>query len=219
MPVSSPQILPPLWIAFALAALILVGCTPDIHVIDDQGAPVEGAAVEPMALSINGPTRRTDAEGYASLPSSLVQEWKWINVYKVGYEEVSSMSLSRNRPMQVTLRRDSGQSAMILEYVSRDGKAVSRFLDIGSKGIESILESRFHLRPSEAIKDPGALDGVLLISQPDDLKFERPVAKTYLLPKAPETANDLLPWNWLIGTFDYRGKPYNGAIKSGAIIR
>ncbi len=87
----------------SLACLLSLGCSSDVRVVDQNGNPVEGAVVEPVSLSMNGPEILTDADGAVSLPLT-VQEWKWVHVSKGGYRRVSDVMLGGSRPVRVVLR-------------------------------------------------------------------------------------------------------------------
>jgi hypothetical protein len=91
----------------SLACLLSLGCSADVRVVDEKGSPLEGAAVEPVSLSMNGPGILTDADGEVSLPFT-VQEWKWVTVSKRGYGRVH-VGLSPAKPTSVVLKADPGK--------------------------------------------------------------------------------------------------------------
>ena len=88
----------------SLACLLTLGCSADVRVVDEKGSPIEGALVEPVSLSMNGRGILTDADGEVSLPFTI-QEWKWVNVSKRGYQRVQ-VGLSPQKPTPVLLKED-----------------------------------------------------------------------------------------------------------------
>lgn len=88
-----------------LLATLVIGCghAPDVVVVDDKGAPIAGAAVEPVSLSINYQAVTTDSKGEASL-GSPVQKVEWINVRKAGFADQNSIKFAGPKPIRVTLR-------------------------------------------------------------------------------------------------------------------
>jgi uncharacterized protein YcfL len=92
------------WIASLLATLV-IGCrsAPDVVVVDDKGAPIADAAVEPVSLSMNYKAVVTDSKGEASI-GSKVQHVKWINVHKTGFTDQNSIDFIGPKPIRVTLK-------------------------------------------------------------------------------------------------------------------
>lgn len=88
-----------------LLAIFLIGCRtpPDVVVVDHKGAPIAGAAVEPIGLSINYEAVTTDSKGEASLGSNA-QEVQSINVRMTGFADQSSIKVTGRKPIRVTLR-------------------------------------------------------------------------------------------------------------------
>ena len=81
----------------------LIGCkTPELVIVDQAGAPVEGARVVGTSLSMSGHSSCSDGRGLAKIPHA-VQETKWISVSKNGYISVSGVDVSQEKPIIVEL--------------------------------------------------------------------------------------------------------------------
>jgi hypothetical protein len=93
-----------LWFIFVVISLALTGCTSRkvVHVVDSNGAPIQGAKVEAVSPSINSAPNLTNAGGDALLPSNI-QGAKWVGVSKTGYEAIQ-VSLPSQWPLQITLK-------------------------------------------------------------------------------------------------------------------
>lgn len=91
---------------FSSMALLTTGCTtkPDVIVTDASGAPIAGAKVEPVSLSMNQAAVTTDAKGEASIPKS-VQPVQWISVKSTGFVDQKSIDFTGPKPIKVVLTR------------------------------------------------------------------------------------------------------------------
>lgn len=83
-------------------ALLLACQSADVVVLDDKGAPLAGATVEPVTPSINHPALTTNAKGEASFSAS-VQKIETINVRKAGFKDQTGIKVSGTKPLRVTL--------------------------------------------------------------------------------------------------------------------
>jgi hypothetical protein len=87
--------------AAAIVALCRCGAAQVVIVTDDNGAPVAGAQVDAVSLSINMHARLTDGDGKAALPSNP-QGTRWIQVSKSGFVP-EQVDLPEQWPAHVTL--------------------------------------------------------------------------------------------------------------------
>jgi hypothetical protein len=96
-------------IALLLSIAVLAGCSSIVHVVDARGAPVEGAEVYAVSLSMNTGPNLTDAEGEASLPDNI-QGTKWVEVRKPGFK-TAHVDVPAEWPLRVTLQRAGNHPA------------------------------------------------------------------------------------------------------------
>ncbi len=84
--------------------VIIPACTQKqmVRVVDTSGNPVRDAEVCGVSLSINTQKERTDANGWARVPSG-VQEKKWVQVSKTGYQ-TATVEVPAIWPLTVTLQ-------------------------------------------------------------------------------------------------------------------
>jgi hypothetical protein len=89
----------------AFFSLGLTGCSSRqlVHVVDANGAPIQGAAVEAVSPSINSTPNLTDASGDAPLPSNI-QGSTWVQISKIGYDSIQ-VDMPSKWPLQVTLTK------------------------------------------------------------------------------------------------------------------
>ena len=87
----------------------LTGCARMVHVVDPNGAPVEGAEVFAVAPSINSAPAMTDENGDACFPGlGLCLETIWaetisVSVGKPGFKGFGSKLSETTWPLHVTL--------------------------------------------------------------------------------------------------------------------
>jgi len=97
------------YLLVCLALLTLIGCTQtgEVRVVDDQGAPVPDARVEPVSLSMNGAHVKTDGQGHARVPLAVsgVQETVWVQVNEPSYA-MQQLPVPARWPLIVVLQRD-----------------------------------------------------------------------------------------------------------------
>jgi len=77
---------------------------PDIIVVDAKGAPVAGATVTGVSLSISGQRTQTDVNGHATIPWAI-QETKFVIVEKGGYRSANQIRVDQDKPIRITLHR------------------------------------------------------------------------------------------------------------------
>ena len=96
-------------IALFLSAAVVAGCSSIVRVVDSRGAPVEGAEVYAVSLSMNTGPNMTDAEGEADLPDNI-QGTKWVEIRKPGFK-TAHVDVPAEWPLRVTLMRVANHPA------------------------------------------------------------------------------------------------------------
>lgn len=91
------------WLLLVASLLLMASCAADVLVVDEAGAPVEGATVTPIAPSANGTPVVTDHEGRADLPRGIFR-WEAVAVQKTGYEGIPYLKTGGNKPVRAILR-------------------------------------------------------------------------------------------------------------------
>jgi hypothetical protein len=76
----------------------------EVVVVDEAGVPLADAEVAPQSLSINYPSRFTNAAGATRLPVTL-QPIRWIVVRKCGYQDYWSGEIGGLKRVVVVLKK------------------------------------------------------------------------------------------------------------------
>ena len=77
----------------------------DVVVVDQKGAPIKDATVQPISLSINYPKVKTNKNGKANLGWKL-QKVEWVTVSKEGYQTVMQAKYKGPpKPVKITLKK------------------------------------------------------------------------------------------------------------------
>ena len=90
----------------------LSGSTLEIIVTDPAGMLIVGAEVFPIAPSISGPPKLTDASGVALIQRHMVQDVQWVSVKARGFE-TTQVALPHEHSLTITLSpaSEEGRSA------------------------------------------------------------------------------------------------------------
>lgn len=88
----------------ALAASLLVSCTPNVRVIDESGAPISNARIIPAARSITYAPVATDENGEAFIRQD-VPTIEYLHVYMTGYQPTRDVNFAQPRPIEVVMRK------------------------------------------------------------------------------------------------------------------
>ncbi len=96
--------------ALLLLTLPLISCAqPNLLVVDQDGKPVEGAAIIAAWPSFDRPVATTDGDGAAQIDvsqgSSLRPEMLSFSVEKQGYEPAPFVHAQQPQPFRIVLRR------------------------------------------------------------------------------------------------------------------
>lgn len=206
------------WRPLFIFALLASGCTPGIYVVDERGAPLEGAAVHVASGSFLGDEVRTDGDGFVRLPRGI-QPWAWVTVSKAGYSTVQ-VELGPVPPARVVL--PPGR-AMIMEYLDEKGDVSAvLFMDPGTVlGVENWL--KFFYREPPPRNEIGSVfpRAAVLTSPPGDLQFKHPpdqvrVLYQYLSARGDKEFISGAALDRLIG-LAANGTPYTGPVMSGKL--
>lgn len=93
-------------ILLVLVGFALASCTrPEVVVVDAAGMPIEGATVQPITLSMNGPSKLTDRKGAVIISERGAQPVKWVSVTKKGYQDSGHIEFNRTGSTRVILKR------------------------------------------------------------------------------------------------------------------
>ena len=87
-----------------LLPLALVACSPNIVVVDESGAPIQGAAVIPMARSFSWEAKKTGKNGGVFVHQDIPRIENF-RVIKPGYLPHPVINFDLPKPIMVTLRR------------------------------------------------------------------------------------------------------------------
>ena len=86
--------------------MILMACSqPDLIITDDAGAPIVGAEVVGVSLSVGGQKTLSDQGGRARVPGAS-QETLAVSVHKPGYISQLHVDVSQPKPISVVLQRE-----------------------------------------------------------------------------------------------------------------
>ncbi len=88
---------------------LLYSCTSnkvDLVIEDEQGAKIENAEVEPVALSIGYEKIFSNKNGEVDLKlGQKVQGVKWVNIHKEGYEKQYLEIDHKKLPIKIVLKK------------------------------------------------------------------------------------------------------------------
>ena|SRR5947209_11549929 len=83
--------------------VLFVGACGRVEVVDQQGAPIQGAQVAPVSPSITGTAVTTNSKGEASVPLFIGQATAWIDVSKAGFTS-QQVPVPTKWPLRVVLQ-------------------------------------------------------------------------------------------------------------------
>ena len=87
-----------------LLALVLASCSPNILVVDENGAPIQGADVTPMSRSFSWPSKKTKKNGGAFIHQDIPRI-ESVRVSKMGYFPKPPVDYNLPKPITVVLQR------------------------------------------------------------------------------------------------------------------
>jgi len=88
----------------ALLAFLVAACTPNLRVIDEEGAPISNARIIPAGLSLTYPPVATDENGEATIRQSF-PSIQYLHVFMTGYEPARDINYALPKPIEVVLER------------------------------------------------------------------------------------------------------------------
>ena len=87
-----------------LSVIILTGCN-DLRVVDRNGNPIERAEIWGIGYTIGNGPNYTNNKGLGSIPW-CIQEIKWINIKKVGFQEITFLPYDWKGIKEITLEAE-----------------------------------------------------------------------------------------------------------------
>ncbi|YCM44760.1 carboxypeptidase-like regulatory domain-containing protein [Verrucomicrobiaceae bacterium 227] len=88
----------------ALLALLLASCTPNVRVVDENGAPISNARIIPAARSLTYPPVATNANGEATIQKNI-PTIEYLHVFMTGFEPARDINFDLPKPIEVVLKR------------------------------------------------------------------------------------------------------------------
>ena len=88
----------------ALLGFLVASCTPNVLVVDENGAPIENARIIPAARSLTYPPVATDEKGEAFVRQDM-PTIEYLHVFMTGFEPARDINYGLPKPIQVVLKR------------------------------------------------------------------------------------------------------------------